>query len=300
MKPAAPGLFTRRPFTLDRVEALLGFCAAHPAHSTPPALRERFLTTLTTGTDGVVELVDGAGTAALAATLDAVQSAARCAVFEIMALRPDVSLVAVGEALLEPAERFVGAGEQRGLEVHLPPKWQPFAPRLEARGYGRAYTMYEMAAAPRRPIEPPLPGPQWRWSRATVADAGPYHAVVNAAMGPVPGAYLSPFEDFRETLTRGAPDDLLWCGDRLAGFACHRRGDDGVGEVNLIGRHPDFRGRGLGPILLARAMNRLVDAEAQVIHLDVSATNAAAVELYRGVGFRTRFEVHCYRRMLDA
>ena len=100
MKPAAPGSFTRRPFALDRVEALLGFCATHPAHPTPPALRRRFLTTLTTSLDGVVELIDDAGTAALVATIDAVQSAARCAVFEVMALRDDVPLVAVGEALL--------------------------------------------------------------------------------------------------------------------------------------------------------------------------------------------------------
>lgn len=56
---------------------------------------------------------------------------------------------------------------------------------------------------------------------------------------------------------------------------------------NVAVRH-EHRGRGLGEALVNRALHGFADAGASAAYLDVTARNAAAVRLYRRLGFAVR------------
>lgn len=61
----------------------------------------------------------------------------------------------------------------------------------------------------------------------------------------------------------------------------------GLGAIQNIGVVPGFRGLGLGRALLARALAGFRAAGAARVYLEVTAQNAAAIRLYRSVGFRS-------------
>jgi mycothiol synthase len=70
-----------------------------------------------------------------------------------------------------------------------------------------------------------------------------------------------------------------------------------TGEIYVIGVHPDAAGRGLGRTLLVAGLQRLRDRGCTAATLYVEAHNAAAVNLYRSLGF-TDFTVDVqYRRL---
>lgn len=288
----------RRPFDPRRLDALLDFCARRPASPFPPDLRRRLMTRLVSGPDGVIELTRDDRTEALAVAVDAVDSVADCAVLDLLG----------GDApaapILDAAEPFVARGPRRGLEVPLTGHTARWRATLEARGYRLAYTSYEMRTGegPPQPAPalPDIAGERWRWRVVDARDAEAYHRVIGRAMGPVPGAYLSSFDELRRQIGRGHPDDLLLCGDAIAGFVTIGGPRDGVGHVNMIGRDPDFRGRGLGPILLGRALSRLAALGARRFALDVTASNVAALDLYLRHGFEVIEEVPVYRRVFGA
>lgn len=58
-----------------------------------------------------------------------------------------------------------------------------------------------------------------------------------------------------------------------------------IGHVKDLAVAPDARRQGLGRALLARALSRFAAAGATIAKLEVRATNAAALSLYRDVGF---------------
>jgi len=290
---------TRAPFDPAALDAALERCAERPANlDYPPSLMRRMLTTLVTDPRGVIDLDAGPGGALLAVAVDAVSSAADCAVLDLLAIREGPALPALLEALLDHAEPFVRGGPRAGLEVPVIPRWATWAPILRRRGYALAFTGYDMET-PEIPPPPAAPLPGWRWVAADGGRRTAYYEVVRAAMADVPGAYVGAIEDFRVG-PPGEVDDLLLCGDRVAGYACGASRDGGLGYVNILGRHPDFRGRGLGPILLTRAMRRLGADGARRYGLDVSASNEAALSLYRRYGFAITRAVPVYRRLLPS
>ena len=81
---------------------------------------------------------------------------------------------------------------------------------------------------------------------------------------------------------------VLLDGDRLAGLvqiALHGAGDGSRGEVRTVGRVPTYRGRGLGPRLVAEGLRLLRADGAGDIDLAVEADNERALDLYRRFGF---------------
>lgn len=61
--------------------------------------------------------------------------------------------------------------------------------------------------------------------------------------------------------------------------------DQPAGEIYVIGIHPDAAGRGLGRLLMNAGLTRLQGRGCTVATLYVEADNAAAVHLYRSLGF---------------
>ncbi len=288
----------RVAFTLSELERVLDFCERYPANDHPRSLLRRLITKNTTSPEGVLELRAEDGGSVVAVVVDDVTSANGCAVLDLGGVKSNRSLPVLLESLLVHAEDFVRAGRRDGLEVPVEPAWTGWVPILEARGYTLGFSSYDMQtskAPPAQPLE--LPGPQWHWEPATSEWVQKYFTTMQAAMAPVPGAYLSSIDVFRDTLESKADrDELLIYGSDVAGFVCVKMGPDQTGLINMIGRHPDFRGHGLGPILMDRAMRNLRKAGAERLVLDVTATNKTALDLYIGLGFEITQTVRIYRQ----
>jgi mycothiol synthase len=68
-----------------------------------------------------------------------------------------------------------------------------------------------------------------------------------------------------------------------------RHGHDAIGEVYVVGVHPDEHGTGLGKALTLTGLHHLRQLGLPEAMLYVEADNAAAVGLYTSLGF-TRWE----------
>ncbi len=57
-------------------------------------------------------------------------------------------------------------------------------------------------------------------------------------------------------------------------------------HISTIAVHPDWRGRGLGELLLLTAIEKVLELENDVVTLEVRASNLVAQRLYRKYSFR--------------
>ena len=99
-------------------------------------------------------------------------------------------------------------------------------------------------------------------------------------------------DPWSETLLAEAlaqPLDRLWVAEeegRPAGYFDQRIGAGG-GELMRIAGGPGFRGRGLGRKLMEKLAETARENGAQEITLEVRASNAPAIALYKSMGFQT-------------
>ncbi len=71
-------------------------------------------------------------------------------------------------------------------------------------------------------------------------------------------------------------------------------GGDKVGHVSQLCIDPDWRGRGLGRLLLLAALARFTDYNCAAATLSVTAANRGAHQLYQSVGFAERTRLSAY------
>ncbi len=94
-----------------------------------------------------------------------------------------------------------------------------------------------------------------------------------------------------EASIRGELDNqwAIWLvaleGDALAGYLGVQYGPDG-GDIMSIATAPEFRGQGVASRLLAAMTLRLRAKGLRWLTLEVRPSNAAAIGLYRALGFR--------------
>jgi GNAT superfamily N-acetyltransferase len=81
---------------------------------------------------------------------------------------------------------------------------------------------------------------------------------------------------------------LITHGGTLCATVQGIRESSGLGAIQNLGVTPPYRGRGLGRALLLKSLYGFWRAGLGRAHLEVTATNDAAVRLYRRVGFRCR------------
>ncbi len=62
---------------------------------------------------------------------------------------------------------------------------------------------------------------------------------------------------------------------------------EGWGAVQNLGIDPEHRGKGLGSILLTRAIDGFRSVGLRRMHLEVTTDNTAAIRLYERMGFKT-------------
>ena len=86
----------------------------------------------------------------------------------------------------------------------------------------------------------------------------------------------------------------------MAGFTRVEIRPSGEGELVILGRHPDYRARGLGEHLLDEGLRMLADRGVTRFQLEVAATNEKALGLYRRAGFDVKRSMTTYRMDLKA
>ena len=72
---------------------------------------------------------------------------------------------------------------------------------------------------------------------------------------------------------------------RVAGYLCPSQVLD-EGEILDVAVRDDFRGQGIGRLLVTEALRLFRERGAQRVWLEVRTSNQAAISLYRALGFR--------------
>lgn len=73
---------------------------------------------------------------------------------------------------------------------------------------------------------------------------------------------------------------------RVIGYVGFRLQDEDVAHISTIAIHIDWRGRGLGDLLLLTALDKAKEAQASLVTLEMRTSNRVAHRLYLKYGFR--------------
>ena len=281
------------PFAPGDVDAVVAFCVAHGGLY-DAALTRFLLLELTSDPAGVIVIGDDGGPTLVAAVIDRGQNGADAASLETLGVRAPLAAAPFTRLVIEPAVAFARAGERRALHVALPPALMPAdgaGQALREAGFAHAYDTYAMrrpGSAPATAASEALPA-GWSWAALDATRVDEAHAALVEIFRDAPSTNLRPLEDFRQAVASGAVRwQVLLDGDRLAGLvqiALHGAGGAIQGEVRTIGRVPTYRGRGIGPRLVAEGLRLLREGGAGDVDLGVEADNERALDLYRRFAF---------------
>ena len=261
------------------------FCTKYPGEHVPPG-DIPYLLSLAGGPESVLELSDGEGRGVLAMLLESCENAADAAEIVLLGRRPGAATDAWAEATLAWGMAKARHGPRANL--HVPGPEQGFFSKelLQRAGFTEAFRTHDMERPPAPPPELPELPPGLR-----MADLQPewipslYETTVRA-FATVPGANVPPLSDFApRMLSRPIPPRVVLQGERAVGFVRVELDADGTGRIQMLGRHPDVRGTGLGPRLLAEGLHLLSARGAGRIGLEVAAENERALALYQRAGF---------------
>jgi mycothiol synthase len=281
--------FWRAPFAADDAEALIAFCAAQRSPFDEGLVRTLLLD-LTSDPAGVFVVRDDAGIVVVATVADRPSNGARAATMETLGVRAPLPPAIFARLVVEPMVAFARGGGCRALHVALPAARLPAEGAedvLRIQGFARVYDTFEMrrpASSRTAPPEAPLPD-GWSWATLDGTRADEAHAALAQMFADAPSATLMPLADFRRSVLSDAnPRRVLLEGGRIAGLVrAVPHGDRG--ELRIVGRLPAYRGRGLGPRLVAEGLRLLARAGAGDVELQVEADNERALDLYRRFGF---------------
>ena len=100
-----------------------------------------------------------------------------------------------------------------------------------------------------------------------------------------PFEYESSLEYIKNKHASRVPFILVFDRDRLIGWCDADSSREGVGYL-AIGLHEDYRGKGIGKILIKEIIKKSIEFGFNKINLSVRATNHRAIALYKRIGFR--------------
>jgi ribosomal protein S18 acetylase RimI-like enzyme len=292
-----------RPCVTAHLEDLVTFCRHHPTTGHPQDLVRRLIGHLPADDTAVLDVWQDGQRRLVGVVLDTLDNTDHAAIFDVLGWDGVGTVEAFWPEVFDLAEARVRSGPRHIISVALSERTMALGPWLSVRGYHLGFTSYGMATGDMDPpVKRDIPA-GWRWEPISTDTVRAYYDAVVAAMGAVPGTNIASYDDFAPMAMQASLlPVLLWDGDHVAGFyrvvMANERQDSGY--ISAIGRTPAHRGRGLGPILLATAMNKLAELGARSYALDVSATNARALQLYEGHGFRIVSEEPHYLRTLTS
>lgn len=277
----------------------LAFCDSHQGGSVPSSDIRSLLTDLISGPSSVLDLADGEGRAVLAVLVDGAANVADAAELALLGHRRGPASEALAEAALAWALARARQGPRTCLEVPGPEHGLFSAALLQRSGLAEAYQLHEMERPPSPPpARPPLPAGM-RMADIQPAWIPSLHEATSRAFATVPGAFVPPLPEFTtRTLTRPIPPRVVLAGERVAGFVRVFLEPSGTGWIQTLGRHPDFSGAGLGPVLLAEGLHMLAERQAGPIRLEVAVENERALGLYQRAGFAVVRSTSTWRQRL--
>ncbi len=82
--------------------------------------------------------------------------------------------------------------------------------------------------------------------------------------------------------------------DRVVGYVIGVVRGKLLGHIVSIAVHPEFRGRGIGKLLLSRCIEELRRVGVHVVRLEVRVSNYVAIKMYEKLGFRKAYIVRGY------
>lgn len=85
---------------------------------------------------------------------------------------------------------------------------------------------------------------------------------------------------------------LIACANAFCGTVQGVRDRAGMGAIQNLGVTPAHRGLGLGAALMLKALHGFRTCGVHRVHLEVTASNSAAIQLYRRLGFRFRKTIY--------
>jgi ribosomal protein S18 acetylase RimI-like enzyme len=296
----APEQLVSRPFEAAAIEELAAAIAAITGGALGEATARTVLRGVIAGPEAVLDLWRGGERVGVAVSIDTCETQGDAAELNLFCPGAEPPVL---DALLD-------WGEERAREVgraHVDIPERPgtaLAPGwLERRGYRVGYVMFDMhrpvaAGVPREPATPLPPG--WRWTEADTARTAAFHETVRLAFAELPGAFVDDLSSFAARFSSLEPKPALLLSEEgeVAGFLRVSRRPDGDGVLESLGRHPGFRGLGLGEHLVARGLGWLADLGARDAWLEVAADNHLGLALYHSFGFRVSREMNVYRRRI--
>lgn len=292
-----------RPYDPAHCEQLAQFVSACTGGAMDPEWVSEVLTFLVSDAGAICELWRDGAVVGVGVSLDGRETEGNAG--ELSVFTQPAGEHALVAAVLDWGEARVGSAGCSRVDIPCWPNTGLPVALLSARGYRVGHVNYNMAradaAGPLPQPRTPLPA-DWRWGLVDDTNIHDYYATLRAAWRGLPSAFVDPFEQFRErVLSFDRPPTLLFSTDAatpVAGFVRVKRRSDGSGEVAAVGRHPVYRGYGLGEHLMVRAMSLLQQLDARPIGLEVTAGNDTGLALYRAFGFEVDTELPVYSRPL--
>ncbi|MCA9563404.1 MAG: GNAT family N-acetyltransferase [Myxococcales bacterium] len=287
----------------ETIQRLTEFSLRCRVGSFPRALIHKLLERISTSPMCTIELVDDDETVAVAVIVDAISNASGLAILDIIAMDPAIQKSEALRLILSEAESSLRRIKTKpGLEAPIRQPLAECSDVLAQQGFSFAFSNYEMETTPHAPLPEVVPAPRgFTWEVANEQHARSYYEAVSAAMLPVPGGTVGSFEEIRGVLGTDSNRYVLMDQGTVAGFLTLRvEPERRFGYVQLLGRHPSYRGRGLGPVLLTEGMAKLRAQGADYFALDVTATNESALSLYKRFGFEVVAESPTYAKRFEA
>ncbi len=261
------------------------FCANHPVAHVPPG-DVPYLLSLAEGPEGVLELSDEEGRRVLAVLLESCANASDAAELVLLGHRSGAATEAWAEAALAWGLAKARHGPRANLHVSGPEQGFFSKELLLRTGFTEAFWIHDMERPPAPPPELPELPPGLRMADLEPEWIPSLHETTVRAFATVPGANVPPLSDFAPRIrSRPIPPRVALLGERVVGFVRVELDADGTGRIQMLCRHPEVRGTGLGPRLLAEGLCLLSKRGAGRISLEVAARNERALELYRRTGF---------------
>jgi ribosomal protein S18 acetylase RimI-like enzyme len=298
MSPIVSGLIHRRPFHAAGLPGLLAFAAKHPVSYVDAETFERGLYQVVSEPASVIDLFAGDERVALAMVYDRLNEPPDTVLAMLLAAGEVPDWAPISEIVLTVAEDLARAAGKRTLTVSwLEPLPLAVSAAFAGRGQRPMIQEYRMdRAGTPASATPPLP-PGWRWEDVDAARMPQALALVRLAFAGQP-SFLPDEDDLVRFLLSGRQRSRVLCDASGPAAFVHVSCNPAqrLGYVGPIARHPSYRGRGLGDLLVAESLSLLAGMQPTRICLDVTATNTRALDLYRRHGFEIVRQVGFYRR----
>ncbi len=279
------------------MSGLLQFCAEnphHPRHSQQTL--ERFLKDLSSSEGLVCDYFYQDERVLAGVLIDRIQNPSNSATLEVLGFKTGGPYIELLKTLIKDAKVDLPS-LRSGFELNVNEKSELLKIDLEQLGLKCHYTTYDMSMHVSHSPAWSDPPPGYQWHTLTLGQFAEYYELLSLAFAKNLETSIPPIDEMRSTFTASKYPATLLCKDkRLIGFykITVDDSDPGLGEVHLLGLHPEFRKKGLGQLLLSMALRQLFQLGAKKVKLTVAAQNDKALGLYTRFGFTISNHDRCY------